>query len=290
MSSGSLSGHPPSSPLCVPLLPPSPLPAPPSSLPPCHPCPSGSTQLPIPQPSCLSFNLISLSAYSKSPARRSRITNYLTTMSHIYGCLLLQEVRLFAGEDHYLKQELPHCEIFYNNHPSNTQAHTKNRASTMIIINRSMLKNHTVSPIHLHQDLQGHVQGITNSHTHPPFQLFNVYLPSGDYISMKAMMVHMTKLKNDLHTFMGGDFNFVTSLEDTTSSTLPPLGLRDMWGLVMEHLGLSEATQPIHTQYSITKDPASPHNHSGRLDRWFHSFSEGELALLTPVCSIRSRR
>jgi hypothetical protein len=214
-------------------------------------------------------------------------------MSHIYGCLLLQEVRLFAGEDQYLKQELPHCEIFYNNHPSNTQAHTKNRASTMIIVNRSMFKNHTISPIHLHQDLKGHVQGIhfapTNSHTHPPFQLFNVYLPSGDYISMKAMMVHMTKFKNGLHTFMGGDFNFVTSLEDTTSSTLPPLGLRDMWGLVMEHLGLSEATQPIHTQYSITKDPASPHNHSGRLDKWFHSFSEGELALLTPVCSIRSR-
>jgi len=139
----------------------------------------------------------------------------------------------------------------------------------------------------------GHVQGVLftpiNKHSHTPFQLINIYLPCGDNPAVIKMLEHMKNLNNSLHTFMGGDFNFVTSLEDTTSPTLPPVALLDAWRQVVRHLGLSEATQPLHTHHNITNDPASPHNHSARIDRWFHSYSEGELAILVPTCCVRSR-
>jgi len=95
-----------------------------------------------------------------------------------------------------------------------------------------------------------------------------------------ALLPHPTK-----YTILGGDFNFVVRADDTTSDFKPED--RVQWELLLSELKLSDCPSDLHTFFhkSGTNETKATGQRawSARLDRFYISHSEADLAVVKPV-------
>ena len=97
----------------------------------------------------LTYNMRGLSWYAKtdqSTRRRCRLIDWISRKMQYLDICFLQETRLYAHECHALSNALPHCKIYYNNHPDNTNKSESNKAST-ISYNSGICSSSSVSSI-----------------------------------------------------------------------------------------------------------------------------------------------
>ena len=245
-------------------------------------------------PSILTFNVNSLSAYAdardkKALARKIGIRKFLTKEGRNTDFILLQETKLYKNEKEYLQDAFPDARIFYNNHPDNSDGPSTNRASTVTIVSESVCRHYTPTRCELPKVNHGYSMCIDlkpkNASTHRPYRVVNVYLDSGSESLRTSMVKSLGELDNRRQSFVAGDFNFTLTPKDSTTGRTCGNKLTKEWEKLSEHLRLKEARQQQHTFFRITCDKPS----SSRIDRIYHSLTEGEMALTGTACTTRER-
>ena len=101
--------------------------------------------------------------------------------------------------------------------------------------------------------------------------MFNFYLVSGpDYSANSELISSLLTVDNSVPTFVGGDFNFVEAVSDSTSvsPSLPTAEFASVWDAFRTHFSLDEVSHGAHTYFHVTKDALSPYSHTARLDRF----------------------
>ena len=245
-------------------------------------------------PSILTFNVNSLSAYAdardkKAIARKVWIRKFLTREGKNTDFILLQETKLYKNEKEYLQDAFPGAQIFYNNHPDNSDGPSTNRASTATIVSERVRRHYTATQCKLSRINQGYSMCIDlkpkNASTHRPYRVVNVYLDSGSEQVRSRMVKSLGVLDNRRQSFVAGDFNFTLTPKDSTTGRKCGGELFKEWGKLSEHLQLKEVQQEEHTFFRIARDKPT----SSRIDRIYHSLTEGEMALTGIACTIRER-
>ena len=203
--------------------------------------------------------------------------------------LCLQETHLNLHDSTALQTSFPDHLILYNNG-------TNNRAGTLALIDRRLLKHYTVTQRALPACTRGHAQVITLSPRHPrgevhssPLQIYNLYLPSQNHWRKRPVLqalLGLPRLPEGTH-IMCGDFNFTERADDhlppsrsnqLDNTTLP------VWESLLEHLQLAELTQPAHTYYHGTRNWHTMR--SARLDRIYASYTLAQSAIINPSSHI----
>ena len=161
---------------------------------------------------------------------------------------MLQETHLFAEESENASFFHPllalGCVIFLNNNPNNVSEPIHCKAGTLTILTPSLLENYIPSKIPLLNFTRGFIQPIlltpVDADSHIPFRIINTYLYCGEGKNdiQKKLLEATTVMPGDIHTFMGGDFNFV--IDHYTPSSLV-----DAWNKVCNHFNLTEAFQEM---------------------------------------------
>jgi ribonuclease HI/exonuclease III len=222
-------------------------------------------------PRIVSYNVNGLSYYatdSDGVFRKNLVTRAVTDFLPKCDIICLQETNLTRAEK-FCFSALPGCVVSLNNSKKNT-------AGTLIIDSPNILKHYKPEDVLLPPNCAGFVQCrryLPLSDSHKPFQLFNCYFFTGaDKFSVQASLIDgMISIPNLLPTFLGGDFNFIENLGDSSSAnpSLPPSSFLDKFLALKEHFSISEAPHSEHTHFHYTSDVNSPFSYSSRLDRFF---------------------
>ena len=119
----------------------------------------------------------------------------------------------------------------------------------------------------------------------PTITLSNLHLRTGtDFIKARIeQLTELTRLAAADYNYVGGDFNFVETAEDTTAATVyaPRPAFLKAWTTFLNHFNLHEVHQPTHTCHSVSViDPTT--SVSSRHDRIYISHSEAERAIVQP--------
>ena len=256
-----------------------------------------TTRDPIPTPSIITININDLSSEAvtvEAIARRSQAADYIEDLLKGADVLLIQETGLRTSNKHYLQSRFPNSRILYNN------SSKLGTAGTMIILSPAYTARYAIQEISI-PGLEGYVQLIKfldptdQSHT-PLWQLYNVYLHTADkqleqLSQMQTLLRHALTTPDPPITYIAGDFNFVHSPLDTTSSNDNALlrGDRKLtWESFINHLQLKEVTAAFHTRFKICQDV--PSSESSRLDRFYIPSSEAILAVYTPKMDLVMHR
>jgi len=213
-------------------------------------------------PSILTFNVNSLSAYAdardkKAIARKIGIRKFLTREGKNTDFILLQETKLYKNEKEYLQDAFPDAQIFYNNHPDNSDGPSTNRASTATIVSERVRRHYTATQCKLPRINQGYSMCIDlkpkNASTHRPYRVVNVYLDSGSEQVRSRMVKSLGVLDNRRQSFVAGDFNFTLTPKDSTTGRKCGGELFKEWGNLSEHLQQKEVQQEEHTFFRIAR-------------------------------------
>ena len=237
--------------------------------------------LKIPHPRITTYNVTSLSAYAKrgNDPTGQRFTKIIITLSIlIASCdiLCLQETKLNEKDQISLKAQFPNQEIYYNNF-------NRSKAGTVIIINKTVLKNYSVKEITPPNGAIGYTQLIRlvpKANDSLSYNVINTYIDPPKISEITGWLLDQD---NGGHTFWCGDFNFSETPLDAPSplskSRLDKAGM-DLWGKLKIHFSLTEIYQPDHTQHFITNSKTGCR--SSKVDRIYASYSEAEKEILNP--------
>ena len=239
----------------------------------------------LPVPSLVSYNIRSASNYSttaRSISRRVSISKAISSFISKHDIVCLQETHLEASETHALK--FPGCVTSLNNLDSS-------HAGTAIIDSPAISFFHTGSDVAVPDFARGYIQlrrYSPTSSSHLPFQLFNVYFKSGDYLFNTRLIKAMLKFPNDVATFICGDFNFIENPIDSSSSThaLPSSAFINIFNSLKAHFKLYDPPHDSHTFYHLTSDPTSPYSWTSRIDRFLLPLILFNNPIITPTVSI----
>ena len=143
--------------------------------------------------------------------------------------------------------------------------------------------------------LDGHCVILSLSLNDSPFSLtlINIRLLtlSSDKVSVQeAQIAHLRKalsLAPTMYTIMCGDFNFVDRPQDTTSPFSPTS--RPHWESLLRERGLADVVCDVHSFFHRPRlDLAFTHlvPRSARVDRFYISHSEADLAIVKPLSSL----
>lgn len=239
-------------------------------------------------PRLLSYNTNSLSYYATNPhsrARASSINAALHDFLPSFDIICLQETNLSSSEQLALSS-LPGCTISYNNYNMTS-------AGTLIIDTPSISRHYSGANVPLPLCCKGHVQlrrYTPKNALYNAFQILNVYLPTGKNKTALQTQIITSLLSIDpsLPSFLAGDFNFISSPDDSTNPTptLPPAAFVALFDSLKDHLEVTEVPHNEHTHYHLTDDPTSPYSRSSRLDRVFAPSALFHSLLSTPTASI----
>ena len=252
---------------------------------------------PVPTPTIITININDLSSEAvtvEAISRRGLAADYIEDLMKSADILAIQETGLRPGNNRYLQSRFPKSRIIYNN------SHKLGTAGTILILSPDYTRRYAIQEVTI-PGLEGYVQLIkfldpTDLSCTPLWQLYNVYLHTSDrqldqLSQMSVMFQHALTTPEPPLTYMTGDFNFVHSPMDTTSSTDTALlrGERKLaWEGLLQHLKIKEVTADFHTRFKICHD--SPSSESSRLDRFYIPSSEAILAIFTPCVDLVMHR
>jgi hypothetical protein len=117
--------------------------------------------------------------------------------------------------------------------------------------------------------------------------LINIRLltPVQDKVAVQESMImelhKVVSQKPSKYTILGGDFNFVERNEDTTGPFVPVH--RPCWERLKEDLGIHDCTSDVHSFFH--KPSTGSSSWSTRIDRFYVSYTEADLAIIKPVVS-----
>ena len=251
----------------------------------------------IPTPRITTININDLSSEActiDAMSRRGLAADYIEDLLAGTDILAIQETGLRPGNKHYLQSRFPRSRIIYNN------SSKLGTAGTMLILSPEYTKRYAVQE-HNIPGLEGYVHVIkfldpTDSTHSPLWQLYNVYLHTSDkqqeqLAQMKTLLNYALTSPHPPLTYITGDFNFVHSAMDTTS-TSDSCVLRGerkhIWGALLTHLQLMEVTADFHTRFKICQD--APSSESSRLDRFYIPASEAIHSIYTPKLDLVMHR
>ena len=252
--------------------------------------------------SICSHNITTVAAHSDNNALRLIKSNTIKNLITNFSIVCLQETKLLARAPTHLN--LPNYTTFYNCNPANVVDDIRKcTAGTAIILNNDILKYNTVTAIPLHRQLEGHAQMIiiTNKLTLKTTKIINIRLlstnpnnfnPSNTRYSNEnitelqnaqlKLLNHSNTIKTD-YTFLVGDFNFVDSIDDTSTpfktTTNFEAKIPAQWPKLLTDNNLHEAPQPLHTYFHISDTT----EHSAKLDRIYISHDEADYELTKPT-------
>ena len=242
------------------------------------PLPSMIPSLPI-----ATYNVTSLSADAVEEVGLRRQRHMITdieTLTLKASIIFIQETRLNSTATHTtLEAAFPLWRIFYNN-----PTHCK--GGTLIMLSPQTRYHYNTYNEPLSPDLQGQAQclrleGRTRDGNTPlPLRLLNLYLATGDnhHHRRAKQLKLLTHIPNDMHLFIGGDFNFVEHDDDATNfSDYHELrkGAKEAWDELITRHSLWEVHQPTHTNISPnTKEPGK--SRTSRIDRFYITHNEAD--------------
>jgi exonuclease III len=194
----------------------------------------------------------------------------IARLAKTHAIILLQEVRIQSIHLRHLLTKLPHFSAHLNSSSTST-------AGTLILtddrrIPPQHITHNIIAPDYIHS-IDVSVPGST------PFSAVNTYIdPSGGWARKRHLINRLTHAHLLPSKIIGGDWNFVTATEDSSSHS------------AHYHLS-SSAKATIHamlTTHTLTAVPSDTHTHfratnSARLDRFYTSLSEAQHALHTPA-------
>ena len=227
------------------------------------------------------YNVNSCSAHAvcaDGQARRKRLIQNLKHLLRGRDFGLLQETKWGENEGRDLEAEIPHFKIFRSNHRWGS-------AGVATLVRSTVLVQYKAEVVPLPSAAQGHVLVLRLTPrkefvaSHVGFDLVNVYLESG-MGGMEAKAAQLRALKGlggGRRVVLGGDFNFVSSEEDCSGPLANACLTGDaaeLWDGLVADWGLQEISQGSHTRFRLGKAPQS-----SRLDRWYVSSSQAELAV-----------
>ncbi len=244
----------------------------------------------IPCASIVSFNSTSLSHYTQNQNKMNKIIEKFVKR---YDIIFLQETKLLAKENQALKTIASNHEVFYSNNLSNTGDNaTTYTAGVLTAISKKITSKYKVKVVDLPLCLSGHclVVHISLPGTDFSIKFINIRLvtPSQNKIAAQEMMI------KDLHialaplptkfTVLGGDLNFVECAADTTSKF--KIEERPCWENFKKMCSISECHSDLHSFFHKPGTAAGNHSQnmwSARLDRFYISHTEADLAVVKPV-------
>ena len=243
-----------------------------------------NTNLPLYKITTLNLNSLSANpttSTGKQAQRHSNIGKAICALLRTNHILALQETHLGRNDHHALSTHLPNHHIFYNNYK-------RGQRGTILIVSNKILKHyHYDSQNSKTQHTQGRIQTVTftpkTNSTHLPFRVINVYLQADDNATaLETQLKYIKKLPSARHTYLLGDFNFIETPTDTSSTTTGLLisgTNQTLWNRVCEKHLLHEVRQPNHTYHFISSNLELCR--SSRIDRIYVSFSSADLTLCT---------
>ena len=217
----------------------------------------------------MTYNANGLSAYAgaedvRALARAAKLADFILGLTKQYDAVFLQETKLLAHENNYLKTKLPHCTILYGNNPNNTGYTSTLTAGVVTILTPSCLSRFYYSEDTLENDLVGHslITSLNpkNPETHSPTRLVNIRLfmgASGVADKQTKQIQCLTSLHADRTTFIAGDMNFSLP-DDQCGGTPPEASVFKAWNKCVEKHKLVEAYQPLPTYYRLPNPLAPP--------------------------------
>ena len=244
----------------------------------------------IPCPSIVTFNPTSLSHYTSN---QNKINKILTKFSNKYDVIFLQETKLLAREGQALKTILSGHEVLYSNNPSNTGKNANTHtAGICTALSKKIFNKYTVKILTLPSALHGHCLALYISLPGTDFSLMliNLRLPTPSKKKVRAQEEFINLLHKAItpfpskFTILGGDMNFVERASDT--SGVFKNKKRPNWDLFKERFLLSDCASDLHTFFHKPGVPSNSHvlkAWSARLDRFYISHTEADLAVVKPV-------
>ena len=240
------------------------------------------------------LNVNSLSCYattsnSSTAIRHRHICTIIAELLSHCLILCLQETHLNLHDTTALQNTFPDHTILYNNGHDN-------RAGTITLIDRRLLKHYTLAQHELPSCTRCHAQVISLRPRHPrgevhssPLQIYNLYLPSQSHWRKRPILEALLGLppQPDWTHIMCGDFNFTELTHDhnppSRNNQLDTTTLR-IWESLLSQLQLAELPQPAHTYYHGTKDWRTMR--SARLDRIYTNYSLAQSTIITPASHV----
>ena len=172
----------------------------------------------LPRARMISHNIHSLSANAVSTEgcqRHTRVIRHIAKLMQGREVVLLQETWLGKYDTQALRTSFPQWDIRYNNDYIG-------HGGLITMVRRSYGKNYIITRVQMAPAAEGRVlalnfkprAAINDTRTH--FNIVNVYFSSGqaDMASKGEQICSLSNIDNNIHTYMGGDFNFVESDTD----------------------------------------------------------------------------
>ncbi len=238
-------------------------------------------------PRIVSYNVNGLSYYSTDSDgvfRKNLAAQAISDFVPRCDIICLQETNLTLAE-RLCFSSLPGCIVSFN-------SLKRGVAGTLIIDTPSILKFYKPLDVSLPLECGGYVQCrryIPLSATHKAFQLVNCYFFTGPnkFALQSSLIDAIREIGNVFPTFLCGDFNFITDVKDTSSSspTLPPAEFSAKFDSLKEFLDVVEVPHSDHTYFHLMSDISSPHSHSSRLDRFYIPSSLARSPVFDPAVS-----
>ena len=242
-------------------------------------------------PSCrlATWNTRGLSAYPTNAAakrRRGKIVCNIKALISRNDVLCLQETKLNSkeGDDgtSVLERMVPGTVAYHSNLESGARG-------VVILIRAEYHDLYWVSWVELQPGLKGSVMGLRfapKDDLSPPFVVVNCHLDSTTNFARKRKQIaDLLLLPAPRYSFFAGDWNFTEHARDAPSGNTerPPKSFLTVWGKFLEHFGLKEISQPLHTFYKVCAEKEL--SSTSRLDRIYVSHSESDIALDPPTAS-----
>ena len=204
--------------------------------------------------------------------------------------MCLQETKLLANENGALKSVLFTHTLFYSNNPANTGSNASTyTAGVCTALSNTLCSKFVVSTVPLHSSLSGHALALLLCLPGTDFSLLllNIRLltPPGDKTTVQEEQVRrLRKSLSHLHpkyTIMTGDFNFVDRHQDTSSTYTHTS--RPQWDKLIHKFSLWDVICDSHSFFH--RPEGTNIGWSSRLDRFYISHSEADLAIVRPISS-----
>ena len=256
-------------------------------------CDSPVQNTPVPRPlspsvSINSWNATSTSCYALDPVgrvRKAAVATNFNKLSASADVTLIQETKCNSAEGNFGKGALAKmatgCDVFYSNAK-------KGSAGVATLVRHSFLEFNVVTKVKLDPCLKGYVLALLITPMDAvlkPYTIFNIYLSSQDAAARFKQLKAIMLVPAPEFSFWGGDWNFITDPEDTSTTTFTdqPQNFLDLWSDFTSHFSLKEIYQPLHTYYHVCSDVAL--TTTRRLDRFYSSLTEADLAVTPATAS-----
>jgi len=207
-------------------------------------------------------------------------------LSSTSNILCFQETKLKPFERNALRLLLRGWGLFFSNSPLTPKGRC--HAGLLVCVSPVFLTAYSIVQKDLGINCYGHTQVLdfTPNSSNPelsPFCITNLYLATGDNQDSRKInqLKPLLNLRKEVRTILCGDFNFIEHADDSLGEgNFLSSEASDVWNSVLDHLGLYEIHQPIHTFLRPSEDFKS--TVSSRLDRFYINFPESDHTVYTP--------